>query len=286
MTRNRRNIKHHQQFKKWNFGTINIRTGGEKSEGAKMYAVTKEIAKANLLFCCLQEVRWRGIDSKIIQLDTGEKYEFHWCGHKKKREEGVGILIKVHPDIEISTPDYNDPRVIINIKVHGLNLRVVNGYAPTDANGTDKQKQLFYSQLRKAAVKTQKHQKLIVTGDFNATTSIAKHRCFFDGKKVIQDPECSDNGTHLKTFCQNHELCISSTYFKHRMLHRYTWYSNDGKTRKINDYILAEQYVQQYLTDCRVYRSINIESDHRLLKATIRAPTTRKKFVKQQIKNN
>ena len=83
-----------------------------------------------------------------------------------------------------------------------LTSRVVNGYAPTDANGTDDQKQLFYSQLRKAAVKTQKHQKLIVTGDFNATTSIAKHRCFFEGKKVTQGPECSDNGTHLKTFFQ------------------------------------------------------------------------------------
>ena len=175
----------------------------------------------------------------------------------------------------------------VNIKVHGFNLRVVNGYAPTDANGTDDKKHLFYSQLRKAAVKTQKHQKLIVTGYSNATTSIAKHRCFFDGKKVIQVPECSDNRTHLKTFYPNHELYISSTYFKHRRLHRYTWYSNDGKPRKINDYILVEQYVQQYLTYCRVYRCNNIESDHQLLKATIHAPTTRKarrKFCKTTYK--
>ena len=60
------------------------------------------------------------------------------------------------------------------------------------------------------------------------------------------------------------------------MLHCYTWYSNDGRTRKIIDYVLAERYVQQYITDCRVRRGINIKTDHRLLKTTLRTPTTRK----------
>ena len=69
---------------------------------------------------------------------------------------------------------------------------------------------------------------------------------------------------------------ISNTHFKHRMLHRYTWYSNDGKTRKIIDYILAEEYVQQYMTNCRVYRGIDIDTDYRLLKATMCTPTSRK----------
>ena len=54
----------------------------------------------------------------------------------------------------IPSPDYNEPRVMaMNIKVHGFNLRIVNGYAPTDANGSDSQKQEFYSHLKKAAFK-------------------------------------------------------------------------------------------------------------------------------------
>ena len=253
MTKRGTKQKRNQTFKRWSFGTVNIRTGGEKDEGAKIYAVAKEISRANLQFCCLQEVRWRNIGSKLICLDTGDKYESHWCGYNRKREAGGGILIRVHPEIEISEPDFTDPRVMaINIKIYGFNLRIVIGYAPTDANRTESQKQLFYSQLKKAVVKTHKHQKLVVVGDFNAATSIAKRRCFFNGTNVIRDFECSDNGDRLKNFFRSQQLSISSTFFKHRMLHRYTWYSNDGKTRKIIDYVLAEQSVQRYITDCRV----------------------------------
>lgn len=266
-----------KNFKSWSFGTINIQSGHEKNEGAKIYSVAKEVAKANLAFCCLQEVRWRNTGSKIITLNTGERFEFHWAGYKKKREAGTGILIRIDPNIEINSPNINDARVMgIDLKINGFNIRVVNAYAPTETSGTTSQKQSFYSLLSKAIQKNHKHQKLIVLGDFNATTSIAKHRCFFDGKKIITDPECNDNGDRLKSFCRSNLLHMSNTFFKHRMLHRYTWYSNDGITRKVIDYILVEKYVQNYMTDCRVYRGINIDSDHRLLKATMCTPATRK----------
>ena len=60
------------------------------------------------------------------------------------------------------------------------------------------------------------------------------------------------------------------------MLHIYTWYSNDGKTWKMTDYILAEKIVQQYITDCRVMRGFDFQSDHRLLKTTLCTPSTRR----------
>ena len=270
-------IFRNENFKSWNFATINIRSGTEKDEGAKMYAISKELVKYDIAFCCLQEVRWRDVGSKIIRLDTGEAFEFHWSGYKKKRQAGVGILIRIHNDINISSPDFTDPRVMaMDIKVHGFNIRIVNGYAPTEADGTEQQKLLFYSSLNKALVKTQKKQKLIVVGDFNATTSVSGKRCFFDGKKIVVDNSCNDNGNRLKLFCRTHELCISNTFFKHRMIHRYTWYSNDGRTRKIIDYILTEPFVQKYMTDCRVYRGADIETDHRLLRASMCTPSTRK----------
>ena len=231
----------------------------------------------NLAFCRLQEVRWRESGAKLVTLDTGEKFEFHWSGYKKKREAGVGILIRVHPDIEINTPNVATPRLIaIDIKVHGFNLRVVNCYAPTQVNSTDAQKQLFYAELNKAVAKTEKHQKLLVLGDFNATTALSERHSFFDGIKISTDNKSNDNGQRLKSFCRTHKLCMSSTFFKHRKVHRYTWYSNDGKTRKVIDYVLAEKFVQQYMTDCRVYRGVTIDSDHRLLQATLCTPATRK----------
>ena len=141
-----------KSFKNWSFGTINIQSGHEKNE--KIYSVTKEIVKANLAFCCLQEVCWRGTGSKIIALDTGKKFEFHWAGYRKKRQAGTGILIRVDPNIEISSPNINAARVMgIDLKINGFNIRIVNAYAPTEATGTVPQKQSFYSLLSKAMQK-------------------------------------------------------------------------------------------------------------------------------------
>jgi len=62
----------------------------------------------NIAFCCLQEVQWRDVGAKIVKVNIGEMFEFHWAGYKKKRQAGVGILIKIHPDIEITSPILNE----------------------------------------------------------------------------------------------------------------------------------------------------------------------------------
>ena len=86
---NRQNkTRNKSRFYSWKFATINIRSGKEKLEGAKMYMIAKEAARLNLSFCALQEVRHRGIGNKIIELNTGEKYQFYWCGQKQCRDIG------------------------------------------------------------------------------------------------------------------------------------------------------------------------------------------------------
>ena len=105
----------------WNFGTINIRTGNENDEGYKLYSITKEVAKAKLQFCCLQEVRYRNHGKKEITLNTGETFVFFWYGQKIRRNAGVGLLIKKCKDIQFDEPDICDPRIMaLNIKVKGL----------------------------------------------------------------------------------------------------------------------------------------------------------------------
>ena len=264
-------------FQTWSFGTINIRSGKEKEEGAKIYAVAKEVNRAGLLFCCLQEVRYRGTGSKLIELDTGESYEFHWCGQKRRREAGVGILVKVQAGIEINIPDVNDPRIMaINLRINGFNMRIVNGYSPTNSGGSDSQKNIFYRSLKAACVKTHKHQKLVIMGDLNATTNIATYKSCYDGIKILEDLYCNDNGSRLKAFCRSIKLSIASTFFEYPISNRYTWYSNNKRTRKIIDFVLVEQFVQQYVTDCRAEPNYDFDSDHRLLKTTLCTPSTRR----------
>ena len=128
-------------FKSWKFGSVNIRSGKEKDECAKLYAVAKEISSANLAFCCLQEVKYRNSGKKLIRLDNGERYEFHWCGNKKRRKAGVGMIIKVDENIEIKDPDVAEPRLMaLNLVVYGFNVRVINLYSPTNTDGVNTRK--------------------------------------------------------------------------------------------------------------------------------------------------
>ena len=65
--------KKFHQYRNWSFGTLNIRTGKENDDGAKIYSIAKEMSKTDLHFLLLQEVRWKGVGSKLIELDTGDK---------------------------------------------------------------------------------------------------------------------------------------------------------------------------------------------------------------------
>ena len=83
------------------------------------------------------------------------------CGVEKRnrRDAGVGILIKQCQEITFEDPDIADPRMMaMNIKVKGFNIRLVNGYAPTNCYGTDNQKDTFYRMAKKACMKNLKSQ--------------------------------------------------------------------------------------------------------------------------------
>ena len=166
-------IQVQKPFQSWKIETINIRSGKQKDEGAKMYSITKEVARTKLELCCIQEVKYRNSGKKIIYLDSGESYEFHWSGNKKRRTAGVGFLIKVDPGITIKDPDVLTPRIIAtNIVMHGFSIRLVNAYSPTNCEESENQKDIFNRELRKAVQKQEKNQKFLVVGDFNAETSL------------------------------------------------------------------------------------------------------------------
>lgn len=225
----------------------------------------------------MQETKYRNFDKKLIRLDNGAQYEFIWCGMKKRREAGVGILIRIDKEISYNDPDIQDPRLMaIDMNISGFNLRVINVYSPTETGGSESMKNNFYRMLRKASVKREKHQKIIVLGDFNAKTSVAYRNCNFDGVQLIEDDDCNDNGYRMKNFCRDLKFGIATTFFDHPIENRFTWYSCDGKTKRINDYVLAENFVQQHITNCMVHPDLDFDSDHRLLITELKTPKTRK----------
>ena len=260
----------------WKLGSLNIRSGKEKLEGARIYGITKEISRENLTFCCLQEVKYRNTGKKIIELDNGVKYSFLWCGQKKRRAAGVGLLIKSERGITLNPPDFNDPRIMgINIVVHGFKIRLVIAYSPTNVSDSESAKDEFYRKLKKACENRPKNYKLIIAGDFNAETSFVYKKTEFDGSNMIYDEICNDNGLRLKSFARQYKLCMPQTFFEHPIEERYTWYSSDKKTKKILDYVLVPKFVNQYITDCLVKPQLDFQSDHRILVTILETPKSK-----------
>ena len=62
------------------------------------------------------------------------------------------------------------------------------------------------------------------------------------------------------------------SYFDVPLSEIFTRFSNDGKTKRVLDYILAERFIQQYITSCFVEPDCQIESDHRLIVTNLSTP--------------
>ena len=56
-------------------------------------------------------------------------------------------------------------------------------------------------------------------------------------------------------FCRYNNLVITNTVFGHKMAHKLTLYSRDGKTANLIDYVIVNQILAGSIQDTRVYRS-------------------------------
>ena len=222
-------------------------------------------------------MRYRGTGRNIIELDSGQKYEFLWCGQNKRRDKGVGFLIKQDKQISYSDPDFQNPRIMsMNVNVYGFKVRAVCVYSPTNCDGTQQMKDDFYRDIRKATQIKEKNRKLIVLGDFNAQTNVVYSKTNFGSNSIIEDVNCNENGYRLKSYCRSAKLNMIQTFFDVPIEKRYTWYSNDRITKKILDYVLVDSYVLKYAKMCEVHCDADIDSDHRLLVCTLTTPRTKR----------
>ena len=115
----------------------------------------------------------------MIMLESDESYEFHCCGIKKRRKAGVGFLIQVDPITVVNETNVSDfQTTAINLKNHGFNIRLVNVYSPTETDSSKSKRDLIYRLLDKVCQKQEKHEQIIVIGDFNAKASLTFESCY------------------------------------------------------------------------------------------------------------
>ena len=251
-----------------------------------MYALGKMIINwsesykksADLSICALQEVRRLNKGLATISStvnDLTNKFEVHRSGNVRKRIHGVGIVIKVDLNIEVNEVIFVNSRIIVaDVIIYGCSLKVISCYAPTE-DDSKTSKDSFYNCLRKLLVNTNKNRKVICLGDFNATTSAAWHNSSLRENSIVSSLEVNDNGERFHNFFDTCCLSVLNTWFNHKKCRRVTWYSPDGITQKVYDFILVCSWLRQFTKNCRVYRSYDFDSDHRLVITTLNTPRTK-----------
>ena len=153
----------------------------------------------------------------------------------------------------------------MNQTCSNLRIRPTEEYAATS-------KELFYWHLRKT-IKISSF-KIVIGADMNATVgkdSEGEWPCIGRNNDELAT---NDNGSRLLNLCQELSLFPLNTVFQSKRIHRDTWYSPTGFSKR-NDYIIGEWYVKRFSKNCRVYSkaSLPYDSDHRLLVAEFTFPS-------------
>jgi endonuclease/exonuclease/phosphatase family metal-dependent hydrolase len=162
----------------------------------------------------------------------------------------------------------NENIITVNINRLGTEITVLCVYAPSN-DKVDLEKVQFYEKLNETLGNIGTTREIILLGDFNGHT----------GKKVNNqvvgpygESRINDNGERLIDLCESHNLRIVNGYFKHKMIHKFTWEQHTRNLKSIIDYIIVKQKSKFQIHDVRVQRGINCGSDHYVVRAKVYLP--------------
>ena len=163
---------------------------------------------------------------------------------------------------------------VLRVKGKFFNYSIINVHAPHNERPED-EKDAFYRQLDKAYDGCPRNDIKIVIGDLNA--QIGREKIF---KPTIGGfslhSESNENGIRLINFAASLNMVISSTFFRHKDIHKATWNAPGGRTSSQIDHVMIDRRHASNIMDVRSYRCLESDiehhyTDHLLLGARIRA---------------
>ena len=244
-------------------GFWNVRT---MFDTGKLAQVTSEMRRYNLDILGISETRWtcsgrfRSISGESV-LYSGRSDNMH--------HEGVAFILK--KGISDSIIDWKpvSSRIIkIRLKGQQVNTTIIQCYSPTN-DSDDEKKEEFYEQLQAELENVPNHDVKILIGDFNA--KVGNNNTTFE--RTMGKEGCghmNENGERLVDFCESNGLVIGGTLFKHKDIHKLTWFSPNNRDKNQIDHILIDGTWRRSLYDVKVKRGADVGSDHQLVVATLK----------------
>ena len=242
----------------WNVLTLNF-------PGAKSM-LAYELKRFNIAVAGLTETRLVGRESE----DIGEGYHLIWSGDPKSKTNGVGLALNARAKrCLLSYKQISDRILMAQLQHKHGKWTIIVCYAPTNPSPAEVKDQ-FYAELSATLSRVPPHDIVTLLGDLNATVN-DREGVWRSVLGPVTPDSLNDNGQRLLQLCNMHNLVISNTLFQRRDIHKYTWYSNDGQTKKMIDYVMISGRWRSSITNCRTYRSAELgNTDHRMVVATLR----------------
>ena len=128
------------------------------------------------------------------------------------------------------------------------------------------------------------HAKLLID-DFNAECS-TDSSIFPNVMGDFGYGKINDNSLRMLSFASTNNFILSDSWFRKKPRLRYTFFSNDGKTKKQLDHILISRRFRSMVEDVQVNYSADVLSDHRLVISKLRLHLKIQRSVKRKPKPN
>ena len=222
------------------------------------------------------------------------KHRLYYSGGNNQRR-GTGFIVARHmiPCVK-NFGMLNDRCCFLDLTIKRFRLRIVQGYAPTSADGPEIYAR-FLKLMQKAcktphpssgpakkASKTPRNSRgppntakpprasyTVLMADFNAQVGKKVH----ESETIIGEygyGERNERGTQLAEFCARGGWKVASTFSKQREGRKWTWRSPNGQYRREYDLFLVKSV--RYVKSVRAINQFNFRSDHRLCRMELEIP--------------
>ncbi|XP_065565945.1 craniofacial development protein 2-like [Artemia franciscana] len=162
-------------------------------------------------------------------------------------------------------------------------MTVIVCYAPTNDSDDVTNKDFNSALSRCLATVPPSHDITVLLGDFNATFRDDMDVWCSTIGPLSPDP-LNKNGLCQLKLCRSHDVCFANTYFQSETIHQYTWYSNDGLTKKMIDCVIISKHWRSSVKNRRTYKSAGLgNAEHRIVCADFRLRLQAKRLEKKPV---
>ena len=197
--------------------------------------VVETISRRNIDICCLQEVRWKGVGTKLL---TGKDshYKLFWVGYKEGNS-GIGLLLaEKWIDKVIHINGVNERLMLLKILIGKQVFSAISAYAPQQGP-SDEVRERFYMDLVFNTSKIDEKEIIILGGDLNGHVgkTISGYEDVNGGFGYgVRNAE----GEHILEFGLAQDMVVCNTLFR-KCSSRLTTFSSGGSNTQI-DYIMMK----------------------------------------------